>query len=235
MTNTARHSILKRVDTDVTAHLGLAATDLAVTRSTTGVKRYTTYTYPTDTTDGDIKEGVLLELGSRGGAQPASQYPYRSLVAEHALTFGEDENTWEEFTPFNVWVLAPERTLLEKIAAVHDAATRIDTESLLKHGRHFYDIYQLLNNDRVHDAPQRLGPDGIVALVEDINTHSEAAGFSWSPRPEAGYADSPAFDLKHSAAETIATGYRSAQNLIHGAPVALDEISAAVNANRLIL
>ena len=235
MTNTARHSILKRVDTDVTAHLGLAATDVAVTRSTTGVKRYTTYTYPTDTTDGDIKEGVLLELGSRGGAQPARQYPYRSLVAEHALTFGEDENTWEEFTPFNVWVLAPERTLLEKIAAVHDAATRIDTESLLKHGRHFYDIYQLLNNDRVHDAPQRLGPDGIVALVEDINTHSEAAGFSWSPRPEAGYADSPAFDLKHSAAETIATGYRSAQNLIHGAPVALDEISAAVNANRLIL
>ncbi len=235
MTNTARHSILKRVDADVTAHLGLAATDVAVTSSTTGVKRYTTYTYPTDTTDGDIKEGVLLELGSRGGAQPASQYPYRSLVAEHALTLGVSESTWEEFTSFNVWVLAPERTLLEKIAAVHDAATRVDTESLLKHGRHFYDIYQLLKNARVHDALQRLGPDGIAALVEDINTQSEAAGFSWSPRPEGGYADSPAFDPEHSAAETIATGYRGAQSLIHGALVNLEEISAAVNANRLIL
>ena len=235
MTSTARHSILKRVDADVTAHLGLAATDVVVTSSTTGVKRYTTYSYPTDTTDGDIKEGVLLELGSRGGAQPASEYPYRSLVAEHALTLGENENTWEEFAPFNVWVLAPERTLLEKVAAVHDAATRIDTESLLKHGRHFYDIYQLLKNDRVHDALQKLGPSGIAALVEDINTHSEAAGFSWSPRPEGGYADSPAFDAKNSAAETIATGYRSAQNLIHGAPVTIEEISTTVSASRQIL
>ena len=46
MTTAARHSILKRVDADVTAHLGLAATDVAVTSSTTGVKRHTTYTYP---------------------------------------------------------------------------------------------------------------------------------------------------------------------------------------------
>jgi hypothetical protein len=235
LTTNARHAILKRVDADVTAHLGLAATDVAVTSSTTGVKRYTTYTYPTDTAADGIKEGVLLELGSRGGAQPASEYPYRSLVAEYAVTLGEDENTWEEFAPFDVWVLAPERTLLEKVAAVHDAATRIDTESLLKHGRHFYDIYQLLNNDRVHDALQRLGPGGIAALVEDINTHSEAAGFSWSPRPKDGYADSPAFDAEHSAAETIATGYRGAQNLIHGAPITLEEISAAVSANRQIL
>lgn len=36
-------------------------------------------------------------------------------------------------------MLAPERTLLEKIAAVHDAAVRNDTVNLLKYGRHFYD------------------------------------------------------------------------------------------------
>jgi hypothetical protein len=235
MTPTSRHSILKLVDADVTAHLGLTAIDVEVTSSTTGVKRYTTYNYPTDTRDDDIREGVLLELGSRGGAQPASQYPYRSLVAEHAFTLGDDETTWDEFAPFSVWVLAPERTLLEKVAAVHDAATRIDTEGLLKHGRHFYDIYQLLNDDRVRDALQSLGPDGITALVEDINAHSDAAGFSWSPRPEGGYANSPAFDPEHSAAEIIATGYRGAQNLIHGEQITLDEVSAAVKANRLIL
>lgn len=193
MTTTARHSILKRVDADVTAHLGLAASDVAVTSSTTGVKRYTTYTYPTDTADDDIKEGVLLELGSRGGSQPASEYPYRSLVAEHALTLGENENTWEEF------------------------------------------IYQLLKNDRVQNALQGLGPGGIAALIDDINAHSEAAGFRWSPRPKDGYADSPAFDDRHSAAETIAAGYLGAQNLIHGAPVTLEEIAAAVSANRHIL
>jgi len=45
----------------------------------------------------------------------------------------------------------------------------------------------------------------------------------------------PAFDPQHSTAETIATGYRNAQNLIHGAPVALEKISAAVNADPPIL
>lgn len=80
MTTTARHSIFKRVDADVTAHLGLATTDVAVTSSTTGVKRYTTSTYPTDNADDDIKEGVLLELGSRGGSRPTSQYPSSSAA-----------------------------------------------------------------------------------------------------------------------------------------------------------
>jgi hypothetical protein len=235
LTATARHTVLKRVDADVTAHLGLNSTRVSVTSSTTGVKRYTTYTYPTNREDADIREGVLLELGSRGGAQPASQHAFRSLLAEQAMTIGEEENAWEEFAPFNVWVLAPERTLLEKIAAVHDAATRVDTDSLLKHGRHFYDIYQLLNNAHVHDNLVELGPIGLATLVEDINAHSEAAGFTWSPRPQGGYSDSPAFDIKHVAANAIATGYRAAQNLIHGAPVTLDEIVASVHANRRIL
>lgn len=212
LTAAARHAILKRVDADVRAHLGLKASDVTVTSSTTGVKRYTTYTYPTDVTEDAIKEGVLLELGSRGGTHPAGPHQYRSLVAEHARAIGEDDTTWEEFASFDVYVLAPERTLFEKIAAVHDAATRNDTASLLKHGRHFYDIYQLLNDDRVRDALTRLGPDGIAGLVDDINTNSQAADFTWSARPKNGYADSPAFDPTDPASEAIATGYRSALN-----------------------
>lgn len=74
-----RHAILKRVDTDVTAHLALAATAVAVTSSTIGVKRYTTYTYPTGTAAEGIKEGVLLELGSRGGASQQANTPIAHL------------------------------------------------------------------------------------------------------------------------------------------------------------
>jgi hypothetical protein len=104
--------------------------------------------------------------------------------------------------------------------------------SLLKHGLHFYDIYQLLTDEGVRDALSALGPDGITAFVEDINTHSQAVEFTWSPRPKNGYADSPAFDPAYPATEAIAAGYRSAQNLIHGSTVTIEEISAAVAVHR---
>ena len=137
-TPNARHKVLKQVDADVTTHLGLGKKDVTVGASTTGVKRYTTYLYPLTEHDEGLKEGVLLELGSRGGTYPAGLHSFRSMVADYAITeLGEPEDTWEEFASFTINVLTPERTLLEKIAAVHDAAVRGDTATLLKHGRHF--------------------------------------------------------------------------------------------------
>ena len=129
---TARHKVLKLVDQSVRDHLSLPGDRVTVGSSTTGVKRYTTYAYPTATTETSLKEGVLLELGSRGGTHPSAAHSYRSLVAEHAITvIGEAETAWEEFAPFDVNVLAPERTLFEELAAVHDAASRNDTTALL--------------------------------------------------------------------------------------------------------
>jgi hypothetical protein len=149
----ARQKVLKQDDTDVTAHLELIKDDVGVGASTTGVKRYTTYRYPVTEHDEGLKEGVLLELGSRGGTYPARPHPYRSMVADYAVTeLGEPQDTWDEFTPFTVNVFAPERTLLEKLAAVHDAAVRGDTEALIKHGRHSYDIDRLLNTATVVEA-----------------------------------------------------------------------------------
>jgi len=229
----ARHKVLKQVDTDVTAHLGLTKADVSAGASTTGVKRYTTYHHPTARPDKGLKEGVLLELGSRGGTHPAALHGYRSMVAEYAITeFGEPEDTWEEFASFKVSVLAPERTLLEKIAAVHDAAVRGDTATLLKHGRHFYDIDRLLNTDSVIEALDALGQGGFAELVEDINAHSADAGFSWSPRSEGGYAGSPAFDPQADVHVAIRTGFDTAQALIHGARITLDEVINTVQANR---
>ena len=219
----ARHKVLKQVDTDVTAHLGLTKSDVTVGATTTGVKRYTTYHYPVEEYDEGLKEGVLLELGSRGGTYPAGPHPYRSMVADYAITeLGEAEDTWEEFATFTVNVLAPERTLLEKIAAVHDAAVRGDTATLLKHGRHFYDIDRLLNTQHIVDALVALGSGGFAELVEDINAHSSDAGFSWSPRPEGGYADSPAFDPEADVHGAISTGFQAAQSLVHGTPITVE-------------
>lgn len=232
----ARHKILKDVDSGVTAHLALTSNDVTVGASTTGVKRYTTYHYPVEAYDGALKEGVLLELGSRGGTYPAGRHNYRSMVADYAITeLGEPEDTWEEFASFEVNVLAPERTLLEKIAAVHDAAVRNDTATLLKYGRHFYDIDRLLNTPSVVIKLTSLGRAGFAELVDDINTHSEEAGFSWRPRPEGGYADSPAFDPTHPSHPSILTGYQSAQHLIHGEHVTFEQVLASVVAHRAYL
>jgi hypothetical protein len=218
----ARHRVLKEVDQAVRAHLGLGSQQVAIGPSTTGIKRYTTYLYPTGIGDPSLKEGVLLELGSRGGAQPSATHSFRSLVAEHAITaLRESEAAWEELATFSVNVLAPERTLFEKIAAVHDAASRIDRDALLKHGRHFYDIHRLLQDEQVTGSLEALGTQKIRALVDDIEIRSTAAGFSSTPRPSEGYALSPAFDREHPARGAIETGYEAAKALIYGELVPL--------------
>ena len=158
------------------------------------------------------------------------------MVSDYAISvLNEDDSVWEEFAPFDVNVLSPERTLLEKIAAVHDAASRTDESALAKGGRHFYDIHRLLEAPEVQNALGTLGADGVKALVDDINEHSNDAGFSWTPRPAAGYADSPAFDPSHASRESIATAYKAAHGLIYGTHPTLDDIAEIVQHRRDLL
>lgn len=228
----ARHKVLKQVDADVSEHLDTRG-DVVPNSSTNGIKRYTTYQYPAESTDEYLKEGVLLELGSRGGTHPAAVHPFRSIVCDYAITeLQESEDTWEEFASFDVHVLSPERTLFEKIAAVHDAASRQDNSALLRAGRHFYDIHHLLENEEVKNALEDLGPDGVQALVDDINEHSENAGFTWSPRPDDGYADSPAFDPTHPSRKPIVEGFEAAQVLIYGDRPTLEQLDDIIRNQR---
>jgi len=229
----ARHTILKQVDAEVSAHLGIAG---EVSSSETGVKRYTTYRYPTEHSSGLLKEGVLLELGSRGGTQPAALHPYRSMVADHAIgVLGDAEDEWEEFEPFDVLTLAPERTLLEKLAGLHAMATTGDLARLRLAGRHFYDIHQLLGDEGTRQALVSLGRDGIAALAADIDEHSRAAGFASAPRPDGGYADSPSFSVDGEVAVAIAEGYRAVAGLIYGEVPELDAVRGRIAESRQML
>ena len=66
---------------------------------------------------------------------------------------GTDLSEFGDLEPFEVAVLHPGRTLLEKLVLIHALAqqlaaapgTSIDRRS----GRHFYDVYQLLGDRRV--------------------------------------------------------------------------------------
>ena len=226
----SRHAVLKQIDAEVAAHLGVPG---GVGASTTGDKRDTTYVYPPSFPGGGLREGVLLEMGSRGGTHPASLHPLRSMVAIYAgEVLGEGDSAWEEFAPFDVNVLAPERTLLEKLAAVHAAASAGDAHALVKAGRHFYDIAQLLSSPTVTDALDALGPHGVRELAADVDRHSESAGFAWSARPDGGFADSPAFDARAPGHADVVRGYEAALGLVYGDKPPFSFVLETVNAHR---
>jgi len=212
----ARHSVLKQVDRDVTAHLGVSG-EVVNGSSTTGVKRYTVYPYATQRSSGLLREGVLLELGSRGGTQPASIRLYSSMVAEFALaTYGEGAEAWEEFAPFEVLTLAPERTLLEKLSGLHTMVVSGDQVKLSTAGRHLYDVACLLEDASVVEALRTLGPEGVAALTADIEAHSTQAGFASLPRPAGGFAASPVFSPIHEMHSLVLKAYDAAMPLVHG-------------------
>jgi hypothetical protein len=220
----ARHRVLKQVDLDVTAHLGIPGV-VVPGSSDTGVKRYTTYAYPASHPDSDLTEGVLLELGSRGGTHPSVEVSVRSMLADVAIEqLGVDEDEWAEFAPFDVFVLAPERTLLEKLSALHTAATS-DDPRLAGMGRHLYDVHQLLGSDRVIGALKALARAGVAELAADVHTHSREAGFASIKRPEFGYASSVAFAAGNAG---VAAAYARVAVLVYGQVPTLGDVLARI-------
>jgi len=231
----ARHSVLKQVDLDVTAHLGIAG-EVVANSSTKGVKRYTTYRYSAQRTTGVLREGVLLELGSRGGTQPAAIHRFTSMLAEYALAqFGEGSEVWAEFAPFDVLTLAPERTLLEKLSGLHTMATSGDHDKLRTSGRHLYDIACLLADDSVVDTLRVLGREGVEALSADIEKNSVAAGFASVPRPAGGFATSAVFSSRDDVRAVVRDAYEAAMPLVHGPRPTSAEMLSVVQQNSDLL
>lgn len=220
----ARHAVLKQVDAHVSDHLGVQGV-VVPGSSDTGVKRFTTYSYPTSFPDSDLAEGVLLELGSRGGTHPSAQVSIRSMLADvSTASLGLAADEWAEFAPFEAQVLAPERTLLEKLSALHTAAVTGDPR-LAGMGRHLYDVHQLLGSDRVIDALRRLGPTGVAALAADVHTYSQDAGFPSIERPDSGFAAAPEFQ---SGDDALPAAYARVDVLVYGEVPSFYEVLARI-------
>lgn len=233
----ARDRVLKNLRDAVAAHLGVEFVAIA---DTTGVKRNVRYPYPSRHGSAVVAEGVLLEMGSRGGSYPARRRDLRSLIANHAInTVGDGEDTWEEFATVPVSVLAPERTLLEKLALLHDGASRFPDDpartKLLQGGRHLYDVHALLNSDDVVAALRALGPAGVQALWTDIDEHSLNADFSFTPRPEDGFHASPLLDPQSACQGIVRQGYAAAMELVYGVRPSFDECLETIRSHAALL
>jgi hypothetical protein len=233
----ARDKVLKAIRDAVARHLATTGVQGAVT---TGVKRYIRYPYPARHGSPEVTEGVLLEMGSRGGAFPTREHDLPSMIANHAVdTLGEADDAWDEFESVSVAVLAPERTLLEKLALLHDAASRYPDDNarakLLRGGRHLYDVHKLLSSDDVIATLSTLGPAGVADLCRDIDDHSENADFSFTTRPAAGYQASPLLDPKSPCRDALRQGYATAMTLVYGEQPTLEDCIQSIRASGPLL
>lgn len=238
----AKDRVLKGIREAVTVHLALDPSRVTTEGSpTTGVKRSARYAYPTTANQaGGISQGVLLEMGCRGGSYPTSIHALRSMIADYAIdVLGEHHDAWDEFGPVNVEALAPERTLLEKLALLHDCAARSSDNSALERlvrvGRHLYDVQRLLTSERVIAALKAFGAGGIAELCADIDNHSADAGFSRTPRPAGGYGDSPLLDSSSPCRGPLESGYVQAMALVYGYQPGFEECIETIRANAALL
>ncbi len=153
-------------------------------------------------------------MGSRGGPLPNEVLPVRSLMAAAAVDVNPAAATgYKDLAAFDTIVLAPERTLAEKLAFLHHRATVGDTTALTRGARHLYDVAMLVSSDRVADA---LAAGEILDLMADIDERSEAAGLPFTPRPDAGFATSVAFGGNDAVADALRAGYGLLRDLVWG-------------------
>src|SRR3990172_1393945 len=141
--------ILKDLVMRVEADIGVAASLLM---STKGEKRNVVFKYDSHHPSEALRSGVLLEMGTRGGAEPNQMVQIHSMVAD-ALHRRESDSGYADVQSVEVRVLAPERTLAEKLHLLNGAASALETDSsiLSRAGRHYYDVYRLLSTPFVVD------------------------------------------------------------------------------------
>lgn len=184
-----------------------------------------------------IRTSVLLEMGVRGGPHPHETLPIGCLLGDALAGAGTDLAEFADLAPFEVAVLHPGRTLLEKLVLIHDLALQLaadlSTPIPARNGRHFYDVYQLLGDDRVlallddRDQVQQ-----VMASVEEI-TRRYFDGGNAQVRPVDGFAACPAFDPECEVSAALRTGYETTMPELHfgSAPLpSWEEICARVRA-----
>ena len=160
-----------------------------------------------------IRTRVLLEMGVRGGPHPHETLPIGSLLGDALAGAGTDLAEFADLAPFDVAVLHPGRTLLEKLVLIHGLAQKLaadpSTPVPARNGRHFYDVYQLLGDSRVrHLLDDRGQVSEVMASVEEISRQYFGGGGA-EVRPTAGFAACPAFDPGSQVSALLRAGYET--------------------------
>jgi hypothetical protein len=160
-----------------------------------GRTRVATLAYPGGSATPMVDTRVKIELHTIGGVSPHETVALRSILSEHwaNLEGAPDAAEYDELAPFPVNVVAPCRTLVEKLVILHEAHTRDGGSNARRKSvtvRHYYDVWCLLDNGDILKELERVD---VGVLAHDVATYSQAAGYPTAERPAGGFAASPAF------------------------------------------
>ena len=78
-------------------------------------------------------------------------------------------------------------------------------------------------------------PADALALMVDIDARSEAAGWPYTPRPEAGFAASPAFAPTSAVHDAFEAGFADLRDLVWGELPTVTDAIEEVRANTELL
>lgn len=207
-----------------------------------GVHRAYRVSYPATYRPTDVvATSVLLEMGVRGGPNPHEQVPIGSLLGEVLEAAGADLGQYDDLRPFDVAVLHPGRTLLEKLYGIHALARQLVANTLgadvRRNGRHFYDVYQLLGYVRVLELlADRAEVEQIMASIEETSQGEFNA--TGEQRPEGGFAASLAFDRSSDVSRRMRDAYETVMPALYFGIEPLptwDEICGRVQEQRQLL
>jgi hypothetical protein len=133
---------------------------------------------------------VYLETRIGDGQEPSEMATIAPMIARWGELAGQ---VFADLEPFDVRVLEPRRTLIEKLVAVHHVASVWTPESPEKgrHGRHYHDIFKLLGHEptlvKLHQRV-RFGH-----ILRDVERISDDFYDGHTERPDEGFARSAAF------------------------------------------
>ncbi|HZJ07791.1 MAG TPA: nucleotidyl transferase AbiEii/AbiGii toxin family protein [Nocardioidaceae bacterium] len=194
----ATDTLMKAMGAAAAAGIGGVAS--SVGGSETGRHRSYEVVYPaTRKATRLIRTGVLLEMGVRGGPHPHESVPITCLLGDVLDAEGTDLTEFTDLVPFTVLVLHPARTLLEKLVHIHAAAQALVSDPAwqpdARSGRHCYDVFQLLGDDRVLNLlGEREQVQQILESIDEITRDYFGGGDETELRLSGGFATSPAFD-----------------------------------------
>lgn len=178
---------------------------------------------------------ILVELGQSGGQHPHVDVLIESILSRQLGAVGTLVENYSDLRPFSMKVLHPGRTLLEKLLRVHTFAAQFpgnqSDDRQLRIGRQFYDIGALLQDSRVCEL---LADSGERDAILDDCLRVSAEFHGDLPRPEGGFAMSPAFTGNGDLGMWLRAAHDQAMaGLYFGQPPApaFDEILAVVRAH----
>jgi Nucleotidyl transferase AbiEii toxin, Type IV TA system len=217
--------------------LGLSADRVIKLQYKAGSTRNADYLFPSRLDSPAIRPGVRLEMGIRGGTLPGTKHrAISSYIANYIAAVGIEAD-YEELAPVEVDVIAPVRTLAEKLALLHNAghlAAQATVEPLQRAGRHLYDVHQLLKSQAVTAALSTPG-QAMEVLAADVDAKSDEFGWGHTPRPGGGYAASLVFDPAGAVRNVAEEAYTRALNLVWGERPTFDQCLARIAEARNLL